>query len=537
MPQTSTTLVAVDIGNSRIKLGRFERAARSHELPEPTATLELPLTNQGRRFRFAAAAAWCGEHLTGDADWLVSSVHRGATERLIAAAAGYRPHLGPQLAAAANRLRRRAARGRGRRTGARRHGSADGGGGGRSVASARIGRRSWSTWARRSKSVCCPDVGAFVGGAILPGMAMSARALEEQTDALPHVAVDHWHEPPPPLGKSTVPAIESGIFWGAVGAIRELVSQFSKSLADAAGCVHHRRRIATRGRSARRGREPRACVTCRTWCSPAWRSSTRLESSRCRRRPRIDARDRADAAGRAAVAVVLVAGPGGGADRRRVFPASRRPAAGRVAGRIEFSLGRWGTPSGEELVVCRRSDETVEIHCHGGVAAVRAVIDATRASCGCEPMLWQDWLREISRRSDSRGRSDRPRGSTDGADGRHSLGSVSRRTRERDSRDARRRDGERLANGRGDARRRARSPRRRAASHVAVARRAGRAAQRRQEQPHQCAGRFPAGDRLRSARHDARRGHRRHRDRRLADPAGRHGRSPRAARRNRVGWR
>jgi type III pantothenate kinase len=56
---------------------------------------------------------------------------------------------------------------------------------------------------------------------------MSARALEEQTDALPRIAVDRWSVPPPALGKSTEPAIAAGLFWGAVGAIRELVEQYS----------------------------------------------------------------------------------------------------------------------------------------------------------------------------------------------------------------------------------------------------------------------------------------------------------------------
>jgi type III pantothenate kinase len=74
------------------------------------------------------------------------------------------------------------------------------------------------------------EVGAFVGGAILPGLAMSARALEEQTDALPHVDVERWQQPPLPLGKSTVPAIEAGVFWGAVGAVRELIKQFLHNL-------------------------------------------------------------------------------------------------------------------------------------------------------------------------------------------------------------------------------------------------------------------------------------------------------------------
>ena len=38
--------------------------------------------------------------------------------------------------------------------------------------------------------------GAFCGGAILPGIAMSARALAEHTDALPRVAMDHLEKPP-----------------------------------------------------------------------------------------------------------------------------------------------------------------------------------------------------------------------------------------------------------------------------------------------------------------------------------------------------
>ncbi len=60
-----------------------------------------------------------------------------------------------------------------------------------------------------------------------PGIAMSARALAEQTDALPQVTLEFFDKPPAALGTSTVPAIESGIYWGAIGAIRELVSQLS----------------------------------------------------------------------------------------------------------------------------------------------------------------------------------------------------------------------------------------------------------------------------------------------------------------------
>ena len=72
--------------------------------------------------------------------------------------------------------------------------------------------------------------GAFEGGAILPGIGMSAEAMASQTEALPLLAIHELSTPPSPVGKSTQAAIESGLFWGAVGAIRELVVQQSKTL-------------------------------------------------------------------------------------------------------------------------------------------------------------------------------------------------------------------------------------------------------------------------------------------------------------------
>lgn len=99
-------------------------------------------------------------------------------------------------------------------------------------------------------------------------------------------------------------------------------------------------------------------------------------------------------AGRAAVAVVLVAGPdASSAVDQCVHRADARRPSDFPIGRI--LVGRWGSPQGEELVVCRRSDVEVEIHCHGGVAAVCAVI-AQLAALGCVPTRWQDWLREVA---------------------------------------------------------------------------------------------------------------------------------------------
>ena len=69
--------------------------------------------------------------------------------------------------------------------------------------------------------------GAFLGGAILPGIAMSARALHEFTDLLPQIDMAELAEPPPALGTATVAAMRSGLFWGAVGAVRQLVEQLT----------------------------------------------------------------------------------------------------------------------------------------------------------------------------------------------------------------------------------------------------------------------------------------------------------------------
>lgn len=72
--------------------------------------------------------------------------------------------------------------------------------------------------------------GAFCGGAIAPGISISAKALDQFTDLLPHIPLEELNEPTPPLGKDTIGAIHSGLFWGAVGTMRELVARLSAPL-------------------------------------------------------------------------------------------------------------------------------------------------------------------------------------------------------------------------------------------------------------------------------------------------------------------
>ncbi len=88
--------------------------------------------------------------------------------------------------------------------------------------------------------------GVFRGGAIMPGAEIAADALHTYTDALPRVSLaedisaaesgaceNAAKNTPPfsPVGKNTRQAIQAGLYWSAVGAIRELTVQMAKNLA------------------------------------------------------------------------------------------------------------------------------------------------------------------------------------------------------------------------------------------------------------------------------------------------------------------
>jgi type III pantothenate kinase len=66
------------------------------------------------------------------------------------------------------------------------------------------------------------EAGDYCGGAIAPGVNLSLEALHRAAAKLPRVAV----EPPEmAIGRSTVTAMQSGIFWGYVGLIEGLVGR------------------------------------------------------------------------------------------------------------------------------------------------------------------------------------------------------------------------------------------------------------------------------------------------------------------------
>jgi type III pantothenate kinase len=232
-------LVAVDIGNSRVKLGLFrrecsgendagrgDRAAREPLIPEPMATFDLPIRHDTGEFDANRLINWCNEHLSEGTAWRIASVHRAAASRLSAML-----HDWAKQSADGNSIRQLTYRDvplpirvdEPARVGIDRLLAA--------LAADRLRQRDRAAIVVDLGTAITVDLvepdGAFVGGAILPGIATSARALAEKTDALPQVTLEFLDYPPAALGKSTVPAIESGIYWGAIGAIRELVTQLS----------------------------------------------------------------------------------------------------------------------------------------------------------------------------------------------------------------------------------------------------------------------------------------------------------------------
>ena len=64
--------------------------------------------------------------------------------------------------------------------------------------------------------------GAYVGGVIAPGANLSLEALHMAAAALPHVDIT---QPQRVVGTNTVACMQSGVFWGYVGLIKEITAR------------------------------------------------------------------------------------------------------------------------------------------------------------------------------------------------------------------------------------------------------------------------------------------------------------------------
>lgn len=102
------------------------------------------------------------------------------------------------------------------------------------------------------------------------------------------------------------------------------------------------------------------------------------------------------AAGRGAVATIAVDGPSAPEIVSQCFePLSGRPLTSYGPGAIVVGQFRNANGSSEELVVGLVADDRVEVHCHGGRAAIQAVLQ-TLAAAGCREATWQRRIEEQS---------------------------------------------------------------------------------------------------------------------------------------------
>lgn len=95
--------------------------------------------------------------------------------------------------------------------------------------------------------------------------------------------------------------------------------------------------------------------------------------------------------GRGAIASLLIEGSQAVEIVDRHFRSRGGPLARREVDRL--AVGRIGPEPGEEIVARRCADGSVELHGHGGMAAVTRIVDLL-AGEGCEVLDWRRWCGE-----------------------------------------------------------------------------------------------------------------------------------------------
>lgn len=69
--------------------------------------------------------------------------------------------------------------------------------------------------------------GAYIGGAIAPGINLSASALHQAAAKLPKISIARTEKV---IGTDTISAMQSGVFWGYVGMIEGVLGRMEKEL-------------------------------------------------------------------------------------------------------------------------------------------------------------------------------------------------------------------------------------------------------------------------------------------------------------------
>lgn len=229
-------VLLADVGNTRIKLAVVSDHGLDGPGPRQLPTVGLRQDLDSHAFRVENLERWLMSAAPGSAVVLVASVHDAAATRLEAvlaavSATSHRPlrqrritHADLPLAfgiaephkAGIDRLASAAAAGLVKSPG-------------RAAIIVDCGTAA-------TVDMLAAD-GTFLGGAILPGPALMAKALADGTSKLPAVAALERSAPPAMPGRSTHEAIAAGIGWGIQGAIEKLVVEARRTLGDDAELI------------------------------------------------------------------------------------------------------------------------------------------------------------------------------------------------------------------------------------------------------------------------------------------------------------
>lgn len=82
---------------------------------------------------------------------------------------------------------------------------------------------------------CIDKNGTFIGGAILPGLKISAKALKEHTAMLPQI--DLSMPPENVIGTNTVQNVQSGLYFGTIASIDGMIERFKSEIGEDLCCV------------------------------------------------------------------------------------------------------------------------------------------------------------------------------------------------------------------------------------------------------------------------------------------------------------
>jgi len=225
----SSGFLVIDVGSSRVKLGWFQPSGEctselkpsalpiaAPHLPQPSETLAV--SHRGEADISGEIKAWLEQCVAAEPRCFVASVHPAA----MAVVREIFPDQLQVLSAADLPIEVRVEHPE--RVGIDRLLNA--------VAVNRLRQPERPALVVDLGTACTVDLitaeGTFEGGAILPGVTLSAAALHTGTASLPLLEAESFDSPPPLVGKSTQAAISSGLYWGMVGAVRELVDRMSR---------------------------------------------------------------------------------------------------------------------------------------------------------------------------------------------------------------------------------------------------------------------------------------------------------------------